>query len=194
LPRVAWDATVCIDALQKTKGKFAAIRPLLEDAIGKKLIIVVSEMAVIETVRVDGHEPSEQSRIIDSFFDSSYVARRAVDSVVSRKAQELRRSFKVGPADAAHVATAIVTNTPIFLTYDGDGAKTKRQVLPLDKKLKTADGQTLRILTPESYQRMCMEAAMPLFQKEPQPDATIIATTTSKKARTETRSAKGRRR
>lgn len=145
--QVCWDSCIFIDKLQERSGRVAFIDPLIRLAEQGSLKIVASSMAIVETVNVKNIQPLEEVCLINEFFRRKIIALRNVDRPIAEKAQEIRREYRdITPTDAAHLATALITETPYFLTTDGLEPKRKGALLPLDKKI---DG--LRIVTPEKY-------------------------------------------
>ena len=128
------------------------------------LLIVVSSMAIAETLKADGATPEEDQKIIDAFFDQKYVAQVTAGGKIGRLSADLRRAHDLAGMDAVHVATAVWSRTPILLTNDGQAKRKKQPLLPLDKKIMGRDGQPLRIMTPQDYHAMQVAAAHPLFR------------------------------
>ena len=160
--QVAWDSTVIIDCLQKKEDRYQWIRPLVQDAEAEKLKIVVSSFSVAEAFKVDGVEPPEDMRLIQEFFDFTWVRSEGSGIPVMEKARDLRRQFNIDGIDAVHVATAVYTNTPFFLTNDGEGRKKKTPLLPLDNQIPI-EGGYLRVMTPKQYHDMRVIEANPIF-------------------------------
>jgi predicted nucleic acid-binding protein len=128
--RISWDSTVCIDFLDREPSQFEFLRPIVEDAIAKRLIIVVSSLAISETIHLKSvADLLEQQRLIQSFFDASYVHVHAYERFIAERARDLRRSYKIDSADAGHVATAAFADCHVFLTDDGNAQKTTRNLL-----------------------------------------------------------------
>lgn len=162
--RMAWDSCVIIDCLQKKVGRYEFIRPLVEQAEAKDLMIVVSAaMAVAETFKITGHPPEDEVREIEAFFDRPWVHPEDAGSAIGKIARDLRRAYGIDGADALHIATAVFTSCPVFLTNDGVSPKKKTPLLPLDNQIKLADGTLLRIMTPEQYHKMRVAAENPLL-------------------------------
>ena len=145
--RVCWDSCIFIDKLQERTGRVAFIDPLLWEAEKGRLTIVASTLAIVETINVKQVQPLEEVCLIEEFFRRTYISLRPLDRAIALRAQKIRQAHKkVSPADAGHLATALATDTPYFLTTDGINPKNEGALLALDRKL---DG--LRILTPEQY-------------------------------------------
>jgi hypothetical protein len=161
--KIAWDSCVVIDSLQKTPGRYVHIRPLILDAEADKLIVVVSAMAIVETIRVDGHAPPADLKIIEDFFDNPWVHPEAAGVKIAKIARDVRRAHKVDGIDAVHIATALATDAPVFLTTDGVAKKKKTPLLPLDNLISIDGKPALRIRTPEQHQKVLFAAAAPLL-------------------------------
>lgn len=163
LPTICLDSCVLIDCLEKRADRFPFLKPILQGAAAKELIIVVSMFALSEIVKIEGVEPDEQKQVIRDFLENDFIYMHGVDRRVGEISQDIRRSHTIDAGDAVHVATAIATDTPFFLTRDGDGKRTKRKLLPLDKKLSVSGGP-LRIMTPADYHSFQVQENNPLFQ------------------------------
>jgi len=146
--------------LNKQSAHFPVIFPIAKNAQEKKVLIIVSTVTIAETLRLDGPPSVDQEQIISDFFDRPFVHREAAGIFVAEKARDIRRKHHVDSADAIHLATAIITNSPFFMTYDGTR---KRPLLGLDQKLALNNGQPLRIVTPEEYDEIQRKLAQPLI-------------------------------
>jgi predicted nucleic acid-binding protein len=168
--QVAWDAVVVLDFLSERKDRHPHIKPIIADAMDGKCVIVVSVMAIAESLYLDKKGAEEANAIIREFFDNENVAPVACGRNVAELAQVLRRSQKIGGMDSIYAATALITKTPVLLTNDGDGkGRQKGKLLPLDGIL-THDGMTLRIVTPENYPALLLSGPGKLeFHPLPKP-------------------------
>ena len=166
--KIAWDAMVAIDCLQKQKPEqMVCITPMIREAEEGKLLLVCSTILKTETCKIDGVEPASQVEMIRGFFENDYFEFEAVHDWIAEFAAGLRRDHGLTTFDAIHVATAVFTRTPILLTRDGETAKRKK-LLPLDKKIPHRDpgGPALRIMNPIQYHQMRLAAENPLMNKE----------------------------
>jgi predicted nucleic acid-binding protein len=152
--RVAFDSVVVIDCLQKTDGRYEWISPIVTDAENGLIVVIVSTMAISETVGIVGYTNDQSRNIIHDFYRKKWVFPITPGILISELSQEIQRSHRVDCADAVHLATALFEKTPIFLTNDGDSKKKKkrkkRPLLPLNG-LISYEGTTLRIMTPKDY-------------------------------------------
>ncbi|MHC2247846.1 type II toxin-antitoxin system VapC family toxin [Bradyrhizobium elkanii] len=115
-------------------------RSVLEAAKAGKLEIVVSTFCLVEVCKEkDG---SVADKIAD-FFENDYVLPVAVDWFVGVRARQLMQAgHGLKPADACHLATALVANNVNEMhTFDG-------KLLGLNGKLDKADGTKLKICKP----------------------------------------------
>ena len=125
---VYWDSCVFIDALQKTKGRYEALEPILDAAERGEIVLVSSFLTLAEVVKVQGADAdvsirglseAEVEQLIFGFFENPYIQLRPVDRLVTTQARVITRRFGVKPPDAIHIATAMLhpqVNT--FHTYD----------------------------------------------------------------------------
>lgn len=141
---------------------------MLKEAEAGSLLIVLSSLSIMETTRIDGKAIHEHDGIIKAFFDKPYIDLHACDRKIAEAARGIRIKHDVDGADSIHLATASLTETTIFLTNDGDALRQRNKgknptpLLPHDGKIKTPSG-ILRIMTPESYDKMCQTAAHPIY-------------------------------
>jgi predicted nucleic acid-binding protein len=167
--KIAWDAMVLIDCLEKKKGRIEHIEPIVREAEQKRLLITCSTLIKTECFKIEGMEPEKQIEMINGFLANEYFEFEALHDWISERAQSFRREHKLSTQDAVHAATAIYTRTPILLTRDGDGEGTKRRkLLPLNGKLSHRDpgGKPLTIITPAEYCQLIQRGSNPLFNRE----------------------------
>jgi predicted nucleic acid-binding protein len=155
IPQIGWDTVVVIDFLDQTAERYPFILPIAKAAEAGKAVIVVSTLAITETIYLDPQavaSVADQEKMISDFFDRPFVHREAASLFICEIARDIRRIHSVAGADAIHLATMVHTNTPFFLTNDGEKKRKKNPLLPLDNKIKLANGSMLRIMTPEAYE------------------------------------------
>lgn len=165
--RIALDSVVVIDLLDQKPGRYDWIKPIVKGAEDRELLIVVCAMGVAETVEVPGKTADQSRAIIKEFFDKSWIFPVAVTMPIGESAAEIQRTHRVDCADAVHLAAAIQSKSPFFLTNDGDSPTKKkrksRPLLVLDKQLNGLDGNPLRIVTPQTYHQIQVAKQNPLF-------------------------------
>lgn len=161
--RIAWDTTVVIDCLQKKAGRYEWIKPLILEAEEGNIMIVVSSMAMTETFKINGVAPEDELRIIEGFFDRTYIHPESTSTHIAEISRSLRRQYPLEAIDSIHIASAVGTNCPYLLTNDGDNPKKKKPILPLDRKIPIKDG-VLRIMTPRQYHEMMVAEANPILR------------------------------
>jgi len=157
---------VVLDWLSKRPGRIDSILPIVKEAEDGKLVIIISAMAIAETLHLGTPGNAQHYQIISEFFDSKEVWEQAVDRSVAECARDIRRAYEITGADSLHVATALVTGAAIFLTNDGDPPKArKKPVLPLDNKIKMlrSGDDLLRIMTPKTYHDMRVREENPIL-------------------------------
>ena len=166
IDKIAWDAMVAIDCLQKASGQMPFIVPMIREAEQGRLLIVCSTILRVEVFKVGGSAESaaRQRDLIREFFQNEYFQFEPAHDWIADFAQDLCRDFGITTVDSIHVATAVFTRTPILLTRDGTSARRKK-LLPLDGKVRHRDPgrPALRIMTPEGYNQMRMRAENPLM-------------------------------
>ena len=89
----------------KKVGCIEFILPIVKEAEDGKLFIVVSAMAIAETLHLGTPGNAQDYQIISEFFDSKEVWEQAVDRAVAECARDIRRTHEITGADSLHVAT-----------------------------------------------------------------------------------------
>lgn len=172
-PRKICLDTVCIlDALEKRPGFVDPITPVIKEAEDGKALIVVSSMAIAETLHISSRPNEDQLKIIEEFYDRPYVEPQAFDERIAWIAHMLRtQDKKVDAADAVHVATAIDTECEVLLTRDGEGKRNRTKMLDLDgikvpkRPPQTGEYPPVRIMRPQAWIALQEAQAAPLFQR-----------------------------
>lgn len=153
--KIAWDSCIIIDAIQKEPERWPAIEPMARRAESGDLSIVVSTVSLAEVVYLrefatTGMSQADQDDLIKRWFDNDYVYTRNADIGICEEAAKLGRAHRVTPLDSIILATAVLTETKVLVTYDDAGkSSTGVSLLDLDSKV-TAGRDLLRIVTPEN--------------------------------------------
>lgn len=151
LPRVYWDANAWIAYIRKEMPtpenkilvpRYDMCRDVLQRAKDGQIEIVTSTFTLSEVCkrRDEAYDPTIN---VPAFFDHAYIFLVDVTKSIGLRAQHLQLSGVGGlkPADATHVASALIANVSTFHTFDGG-------LRALDKVLTCDDGQQLRIIMP----------------------------------------------
>jgi predicted nucleic acid-binding protein len=168
-PRLYWDACAWIAYINKempadgnaiTSRRFEMCQNTLKRAEAGDVEIVTSAFTLAEVCKRQP-DPASPAVNLAAFFDQKYILLIPVDKQIALRAQNLQLAGIAGvkPADAVHLASALVANIPVFHTFD-------KKLLGLDKKLNLADGSALSIVRPTE------EVPMPELLKAMQPDKT----------------------
>jgi predicted nucleic acid-binding protein len=121
-----WDSGVFCSFLSKEEGRYEVVNDLLNEAYAGRVEIVTSSFALVEVLKLKGHEKiteKEQGQLTE-FFEYPFIKIVNAD----REVCELARSFvwKHGmkSKDAVHMATAEVagrvTEIHGIFSWDGD--------------------------------------------------------------------------
>lgn len=146
--RVLWDACAWIALIQKERitddsGKVIEdreqlCRATLELAKQRKLEVIVSTLCLVEVCK---ESDSSDDKIAD-FFENDYILQVSLDWFVATRARALMQGgYGLKPADASHVATALIADVDEMHTFDA-------KVLSLNGKLDLSDGRRLKICKP----------------------------------------------
>ncbi|MGA7713231.1 MAG: PIN domain-containing protein [Rhizomicrobium sp.] len=150
LPRIYWDSAAWIAYINREMpapnnsikdNRYDMCRATLERANKKEIEIVTSALTLAEVCkRADMNSPANN---LPAFFQQPYILVIPIDTQVGRKAQylQLAGSVKKKPADALHIASALIANVPVFHTFDD-------YLLSLNGALTLDDGNKLQVVKP----------------------------------------------
>ena len=150
--RVCWDACAWIALIQRERitdekgvlieDRYAMGRAVIEAAKNGKIEIVASGLCWVEVCK-DPATRAEGANTLADFFEHDYIIPVGLDKFVGERGRELMRAGYAGlrPPDAAHLATAAMTNVAELHTFD-------RRLLDLDWQIDKLDGSKLRICKP----------------------------------------------
>jgi predicted nucleic acid-binding protein len=143
---------VFIHRIQLTPAYKDILKSITDHAEAGRLTIVTSVLSLVEVVKCDTTLTDEkQERLVTEFFRNPYLEVRHVDQRVANEARRIVRGYQVRPADAIHIASAIIMGADEFNTYDD-------RVL---KKSGKIDGMSCPILSPS-----WVNGQAPLFEME----------------------------
>jgi predicted nucleic acid-binding protein len=122
---VYWDTCVFIHRLQGTAEYINILRQLTRAAENGAFEIVTSIFTSVEICYIDKaqltktHLTLDQENKIVAFLDNPYIKLRQIDRTVAAKSRSIVRNIPgIKPADALHLATAIVYGVSELQTYD----------------------------------------------------------------------------
>ncbi len=148
--RVCWDSCVWIALIQDEKivegGTERATRckAVIAQAKKGKIEIAMSALCLAEVCKNKDIKDGDPQKIAD-FFEQDYLLLVNVDRDIGERARQLMMVglSKLKPADACHLATAVMTPDVLELhTFD-------QTLLDLNNKVIRADGTPLRICWPD---------------------------------------------
>ncbi len=148
--RIYWDSCVVISCIERTPDRYPVLKTIIRGAETGSLVLVASTLVIAEVVKLNGLTETEekQAKLIQDFFENDYIEIRTVDRLTAEYAANISRKHGLKPADAIHVATAILHKCDCLQTYDG--------VQGCHSKLLALDGQigwpTLAIKPPREHQ------------------------------------------
>lgn len=150
--RVYWDACAWIAVIQDEKvtlsnglfeNRAAMGRAVIAEAARGKIEIFTSAFCLIEVCKTREAKLQSDDGKIAAFFENDYIVVVNVDRHTGEIGRRLMLSgySKLKPADASHLAAAVVTNADEMHTFD-------ERLLNLDGVLNKVDGTKLRICKP----------------------------------------------
>jgi len=156
---VSLDTVVFINLLTGVGNDAKLLDPLLKQGDMGALEIVVSEIVVAESCRIDGDIDPETT--IRDFLANPFIKRKPVTPVVSAKAAELIREYDFETCDAIIVATAILNNCETLYTRDNHIRKSVRSTRQIPADAGTSlDGMKIR--SPDRDEELCRRAGIPV--------------------------------
>ena len=150
IPRIYWDSCVWIGLINGESDKFPGCQYSLELAQKGEIYILSSHFTLVEVYKTRCNEPykmlaEEKDIIFEEYFMNSFILQAQVDRKIATLSRELLR-YNNPPlkkaADAIHLATAIQYNAESLYTFDN------ADLMPLNNKLRNANGGLLQICTP----------------------------------------------
>jgi predicted nucleic acid-binding protein len=119
-------------------------RAVIEEAKKGRIEIVASGLCWVEVCKDPTAPVAGEDKLAD-FFEHDYIVAVALDKFVGERGRQLMRAGYAGlkPQDAAHLATAAVTNVLELHTFDD-------KLLALDRKIDELDGTKLKICKPNT--------------------------------------------
>ena len=156
---IYWDACCFIEVLEKSdQDRMTACMDLIARAKNKEFLIATSVISLVETNKLPdlhvatGILPKEQSKKIMELMENPFIAFRQVDRDTAALTHELARDHNIKPADAIHVATALLLpSVDVLYTYDGAAKKPRSKpsgLLKLDGLLTHNGRKPLAIKEP----------------------------------------------
>jgi predicted nucleic acid-binding protein len=148
--RICWDACAWIALIQKEQirdddgnlieDRYALARSVIDRAEKGGVEIVASGLCLVE-VNKDSQTTTRDQLV--SYFENDYIILVPLDKLVGERARSLMFDQHPGlkPADATHLATALIANVDEFNTFDS-------RLLRFDGQLTKRDGTILRICKP----------------------------------------------
>jgi predicted nucleic acid-binding protein len=121
--RVYWDSVTFNYRIAERPENIDILRHITDRAERNELEIVTSAFTLCEVAKVEpatGNIPPEaQERLISDFFKNSYIVLVAMDRRVAEVTRRIVRSHSgMKPADATHIASAILAGASVLHTYD----------------------------------------------------------------------------
>lgn len=153
LKRIYWDACVWIALIQKekildekgviTEDRETMCKTVIEAAKDGRVEIVTSALSLVEVCKNPDIKEKSADKIA-AFFEHDFVLLANLDRASGERAREIMLVgySKLKPPDAAHIATAAITNAEEMHTFDD-------RLLRLDGLIDKANGEKLKICKPD---------------------------------------------
>ena len=125
-----------------TDPRYDMCRETLKAATDRKIEIVTSAFTLAEVCKRK-QDPAAPAINLPAFFDQPYILLVPVDKAIGARAQNLQLAglYGIKPADAVHLASALVHSVPVLHSFDQD-------LLDLSNRLTLDNGNQLRICKP----------------------------------------------
>ena len=147
--RVYWDACTWIALIQREKIVIGAsdrdtlCRAVIAEAKKDRIEILTSTFSLVEVCKDPKVRTSKEDQI-GAYFENDYILLMNLDRLIGEHARQLMTVGHAGlkPADAVHVASAVLGQVSELHTFDD-------KLLRLDGEVARIDGGKLRICTPD---------------------------------------------
>jgi predicted nucleic acid-binding protein len=140
----SWIALILDEKIPRPDGTIeyrgALCRSVITKATNGGIEIFTSALTLIEVNKMPQYGSQPTRDMIRDFFQNDYIVVVNIDRQVGELGRELmRRGYaKLKPADASHIAAAVIAEVTEMHTFDD-------RLLALDGKIDKADGTKLRI-------------------------------------------------
>lgn len=152
LKRVYWDACAWIALIQDekiplmaggTEHRGALCRAIVDQGVKNRVEIFTSAFCLIEVCKTREIKSGYDTDKLAAFFENDYIVVVNVDRHTGEQGRALMLAgySKLKPADASHLAAALVADVDEMHTFD-------ERLLALDGKLNKLDGTKLKICKP----------------------------------------------
>ena len=121
IPRYYWDACNFISMVnpnEKERGRVCD--QILIEAKNKKIKIATSALTIVEFSKVKGDslDSEQEEKLIASFFEGEWIDIYDLELNTANLAHKLVRKYHFGARDAIHLATAVISKSKKFQTWD----------------------------------------------------------------------------
>jgi predicted nucleic acid-binding protein len=147
--RVYWDSCVWLSLIKGDAERAEHCAHVIEMARAGEFEVWTSSLTLAEVYKrkCDGDNVTleeDKDANFESYIEQEFLREVQVDHDVGSLARRLLRKYPAikKPADAVHLASALLNNCDEFHTYDGEN------LLGLDGKLQKLDGSLLKICHP----------------------------------------------
>ena len=148
--RIYWDACVWIAMIQREKIQVGAsdrdtlCRAVIVEAKSSKIEILTSTLSLAEVCKSQQVRATADDEL-SAYFENDYILLMNVDRMVGEHARQLMTTGSSGlkPADAIHVASAVLGQASEMHTFDD-------KMLKLDGRISRLDGGKLKICPPDT--------------------------------------------
>ena len=120
LPRFGVDTAIWISLFERNPRFERTLSGLLAGVIRGEALAVVSTLAILEVLTGAYRRRDEAlaEKYRELFLNTAGVVVVPVDSVIASEGARIRVRYNVATPDALHLATALVSGAPTFLTTD----------------------------------------------------------------------------
>ena len=116
-----WDSCNWISLIAEDEVERAnTCERILDDAVAGNTVIITSALTLAEVVKKKGEPVLSESdeHTIIRFFEQPYLLVHDVTRAVAERARRLSRTYGLKPADAVHLATALLADADFFETWN----------------------------------------------------------------------------
>jgi predicted nucleic acid-binding protein len=133
------------EKIQQSSGRIedreTMCRAVIRQAEQGKFEIATSTLSLAEVCKNPTIKQTDDDQVA-AYFEHDYILLVNLDRHVGETARSMMRAYSLKPADAIHLATAIVSRAEELHSFDGD-------LLDLDDVVPKLDGTDLKICKPD---------------------------------------------
>lgn len=139
------DSCVFIAVIKGEQDRAERVLPILKAAEAGKTEVVISPIVQAEVVKTEDQQyprTAEQEERLRAYFEHEWLLMQPVSANAGRMAQKFRWRYRLGTADALHLACAIEAGAHVLETFDEERFIQRVVGAPIELRLPRWEGQS----------------------------------------------------